>query len=92
MKREKRLTKRERKDQRGSPQPAPAAGQHLHCVACGRHLDSSEFSASPPAAAWLRCAHRTRFAACMRCVAEARRLLAEHDRTGQPVHAATAWH
>ena len=92
MKREKRLTKREKKAKAGPGAPLPGQAQHIHCVACGRHIDASEFSASPPAAAWVRCAHNTRFSSCVGCVTEARRLLAEHDRTGQPVQAASAWH
>jgi hypothetical protein len=95
MKREKRLTKRERK----ALNPGPAAGgqaprpqnQHIHCVACGKHLESSYFD-QPATAVFVRCEHMTEFPACVGCVTKAKELLAEHDRSGQPVRAAAAWH
>ncbi len=93
MKREKRLTKRERK----ALAPArPAAQQHhdhqhIHCVACGKHLDAEQFAAGG-SAVWIQCLHKSRFASCVECVEFSKRLLAEHDRTGQPVQSAQAWH
>jgi hypothetical protein len=97
MKREKRLTKRERKEL-APPRPATAAAprannqeQHIHCVACGRHLDPVHFE--PPATATVvRCQHGSSFAACSACVPRATEMLAEHDRTGKPVAAAAPWH
>ena len=91
MKRAKRLTKRERKAL-APPRPGGAVtDQHLHCVACGRHIDSSELQA-PVSAMMLRCNHGSRFPACVACEAPAKALLAEHDRTGKNVQAANAWH
>jgi hypothetical protein len=92
MKRQKRLTKRERKAL-AAPQPGAisAEHQHIHCVACGRHIDPAEFD-SPETAMLLRCQHGSTFTACVGCEAEAAARLAEHDRTGQPVKAAGNWH
>jgi hypothetical protein len=90
MKRAPKLTKRERKAQSGA-----AAGHdhtHIHCVACGRHLDSAEFSGSPPTARTLACQHGSKFASCVACTQLAQRLLDTHDRTGQPVQSAAIWH
>ncbi len=96
MKREKRLTKRERKAL--APNRPAAAGQahphhhqHIHCVACGRHLDISQFDA-PETATFVRCEHLSEFASCVACVPKTKELLAEHDRTGQPVKTVSAWH
>ena len=91
MKRPKQLTKRERKALNPS-RPAPAAqAQHIHCVACGIHLHAEQFD--PPATAtYVRCQHGSTFASCMECVPRTRELLAEHDRTGQPVRVTGAWH
>lgn len=91
MKREKRLTKRERKALDGPAQPKKDA-PHIHCVACGRHIDPSEFTKSPVNANWIRCAHGTKYASCTGCVEGARVRLATHDRTGKPVEVAPAWH
>ena len=94
MKREKQLTKREKKALKpGRPQPAAAGGHdhHIHCVACGLHLDPSQFDA-PATATYVRCQHGSQWAACAGCVPRAKELLAEHDRTGRPVQAAGAWH
>ena len=97
MKREKRLTKKERKAL--SPGPAvtpPAAGaggghhHHIHCTACGVHLDEHQFDSSD--AQWVKCDHGSDFASCTGCLEKTRALLAEHDRTGQPVKMASAWH
>ena len=91
MRREKRLTKREKKAQTPGGNHAHDH-QHIHCVACGRHIDPGEFGASPPNAVFLRCEHGSRFPACAGCQDRGRQLLAEHDRTGRPVAAAAAWH
>jgi hypothetical protein len=96
MKREKKLTKKERqaitgKGPAGAPRGAGGGDQHIHCVACGRHLDPHEFD-EPACATFVRCAHGSQFACCLGCTAPAQKLLDEHDRTGQPVKAAGAWH
>lgn len=92
MKREKRLTKRERKALEPRRQTQPQGEpQHIHCVACGRHIDPAEFS-PPQAAKVIRCQHGSQFATCLECEPKAVALLAEHDRTGRPVQAAGAWH
>ena len=76
MKREKRLTKREQKALKG-PRPGAATAheqEHIHCVACGRHLAPAEFTGSPATATRLRCrgwAHR-------------RKLLSRRRRTLRP--------
>ena len=92
MKREKRLTKKERKAVKGAGPSNPGhQHEHIHCIACGRHLDASEFD--PPATATVvECQHKSAFPACVDCVSKAKELLAEHDRTGQPVRTAAAWH
>lgn len=90
-----RLTKRERKALSGNPGGGGGGhdhAHHIHCVACGVHLDPSQFSATPSTARWVTCQHGSRFAACEGCVTEAKRLLDEHDRTGRPVDAAPAFH
>jgi hypothetical protein len=92
-KREKRLTKRERKDKLGKgPSGTPNAQRHIHCIACGRHLDAAELTARFPSATWLTCQHGSRFAACVGCSDDAQLLLDEHDRTGQAPRIASAWH
>jgi hypothetical protein len=94
VKREKRLTKREQKALK-APRPDAAAQheeEHIHCVACGRHLAPAEFSGAAPTATRLRCQHGGTFASCVACTRRARELLATHDRTGQPVMMAEAWH
>ncbi len=88
MKREKKLTKKERKAQSGVV--APAQKQHIHCVACGRHINAPDFAQG--AANWVRCAHGTKYAACNRCVPRAMQLLRDHDQTGKPVQVAAVWH
>lgn len=106
MKREKRITKRERKAAEG-PRPAPvpsankakaaAAGgqghqhQHIHCIACGKHLDPQTFG-EPNGAEFLRCEHGSDFPHCVGCADKARELVAEHDRTNKPVRKVAAWH
>ena len=89
MKKQKRLTKRERKaaDEGGSHDH-----QHIHCIVCGRHIDGGEFSASPATAKIIACQHGSKFPTCAACVAPGQKLLDEHDRTGQPVKTAGAWH
>ena len=92
MKREKRQTKRERKAEKGpGPSGRGTEQQHIHCVACGRHLDPAEFNA-PATAVSVSCQHNSRFPSCTGCVEKTKLLLAEHDRTGQPVKVAVAWH
>jgi hypothetical protein len=97
MKREKRLTKKERKVLFPSTQvDAPKAHDHhhghIHCTACGRHLDQDEFETEPPRAVWIACQHHSQFSSCTACADKTRELLAEHDRSGQPVRTASAWH
>lgn len=90
MQRKKRLTKRERKDL--TPGTGGHQQAHIHCIACGRHLDPEEFAAAPPTASYLICEHQSRFPACVECEVAARRLIAEHDRSGKPIAQAQAWH
>ena len=92
MKRKPKLTKRERKALAGGPAQQPAKAQHIHCTACGVHLDASEFEGAAATATLVRCQHGSSFASCTGCVDKTRQLLAEHDRTGQPVRVASAWH
>jgi len=92
MKREKRLTKREKKAQSPGRKPAAPQARHIHCIACGRHLDPSEFSIAPASATMITCQHGSQFASCVSCMVQAQMLLDTHDRTGQPVRSANAWH
>jgi hypothetical protein len=92
MKRQPRLTKREKK---AATPAAPRAGGHahaghIHCIACGRHIDPHEFDART--AMIVTCEHNSSFPSCTKCELTSRRLLEEHDRTGQPVKTANAWH
>jgi hypothetical protein len=92
-KRQKRLTKRERK----AADPTHRAGpnlktQHIHCVACGRHIDQAEFTTSPATATFITCDHGSTFPSCIGCQADSEKLVATHDRTGEPVKVASAWH
>ena len=87
-KKAKRLSKKERRAQ----DPKPRAEKHIHCIACGRHLHAHEFSASPVTARYIACRHGTKYSVCTGCMAAGQRLLDEHDRTGQPVSSAQAWH
>lgn len=91
MKREKRLSKRERRALDPSRAPAQGGG-HIHCISCGRHIEPAEFAGLSPSAVYLACEHNSRFPACTDCQVAARHLIAEHDRTGNPVAAAQAWH
>jgi len=91
VKREKQLTKRERKALK-APRPNQPQQQHIHCIACGRHLDEAEFTASPASATMMRCRHGSTFPSCVACRATSQGLLDTHDRTGQGVQTAAAWH
>jgi hypothetical protein len=91
MKREKRLTKRERKAMSGGG-PHEHEHRHIHCIACGRHLEPEEFELSPPTAMLITCEHRSQFPCCIGCEGVARYLVAEHDKSGKPVNAAPAYH
>jgi len=90
MKREKRLTKREKKDQSGAGHKHE--NTHIHCIACGRHIDPNEFAQASPSALVITCEHKSQFPACTNCEVTARYLVAEHDRTGKPVNTAAAYH
>lgn len=93
MKREKKLTKRERKAAAGGPTGGghTHGEQHIHCTACGRHLDvDHEFDDGR--AMWVACKHGSTFASCTACEPKTKEILAEHDRTGQPPKSANAWH
>ena len=94
MKREKRLTKKERKAQ--DPSPAQAGGGqnhqgHIHCIACGKHLDAQLFG-EPDGAEFIRCEHGSDFPSCIGCHDRSKSLIAEHDRTNKPVQKVAAWH
>jgi hypothetical protein len=92
MKRKPKLTKRERKAlQPERPQQAGHQHQHIHCIACGKHLDPADFDA-PATATIITCDHGSNFAACVGCMPKAMTLVREHDRTNQPVQTASAWH
>ena len=90
-KKQKRLTKRERKAA-GGAEPHQHHHQHIHCIACGRHLDAEEFTSSPSTARHITCQHGSTFPVCSGCVENGQELLREHDRTGRPVQSAGAWH
>jgi hypothetical protein len=87
-----KLTKRERKAISGKGPSGHDHSHHIHCVACGVHLDPAQFATSPSSAVWVTCQHSSRFASCVGCVTETQRRLDEHDRTGRPVDAAPALH
>lgn len=94
MKRKPQLTKREKKalaPARPAPQQHNHNHQHIHCIACGRHLDEHEFE-SPATATLVKCDHGSQFPSCVRCVPKSEALVAEHDRTNQPVKVAPAFH
>lgn len=92
MKREKKLTKKERKALKGPRPNQPHQHQHIHCIACGRHIDEHEFTSTPPLATILTCQHGSQFPSCVECAPVSQGLLDTHDRTGQPVQQASAWH
>ena len=96
MKREKRTTKKERKAALGAVARPPARAQHshaqhIHCIACGKHLDPDSFG-TPGGPDFYRCKHGGDFPHCAACAALAKQLVDEHDRTGTPVKTASAWH
>ena len=94
MQRQKRLTKKERKAAERASAPVGRDGHHhhghIHCTSCGRHLDEEEFDTG--VAVVVACAHGTPFSSCAACAPRTKALLDEHDRTGQPVKQAAAWH
>lgn len=94
MQRQKRLTKKERKAAERGAAPAASGGHHhhghIHCTACGRHLDEEEFDTGVAIA--VACQHGSQFPSCAACEPRTKALLDEHDRTGQPVKQAAAWH
>ncbi len=94
MNRKPKLTKREKKAL-GPPRPAQAASPtghgHIHCVACGKHLDPSDFQA-PATATVIRCDHGSEFPSCTKCLVKSTALVKEHDKTNSPIRSATAWH
>jgi hypothetical protein len=87
---QKRLTKRQRKALEGKG--TSGAPEHVHCVACGAHLHDHQFTGRPSTARWVKCQHGSRYGCCSGCVAETRRRLDEHDRTGNAVQMAAAFH
>jgi len=102
MKREKRTTKKERKAAAGGPvqgglrTAAPNAGHqhehaHIHCIACGKHLDPDDFGEAQ-GATFYRCQHGSDFPHCVGCAARAKQLVDEHDRTGKAVQKVAAVH
>lgn len=95
MKKAPRLTKRERKATSAAQRPAANHTHdhgHIHCIACGKHLDPSDFEPPVRSATVLTCQHGSQFPSCVTCTLTTQRILDEHDRTGQPVKAAGAWH
>ena len=93
MKRKPQLTKREKKAMAPPrpAQPAPQGGGHIHCVACGKHLDPNDFEA-PATATTITCDHGSQFPSCVKCMVKSTALVQEHDASNQPVRSATAWH
>ncbi len=94
MNRKPKLTKREKKalaPPRPAQPPAQHNHQHIHCVACGRHLDPNEFEA-PATATTITCDHGSQFPTCTKCLAKSTALVKEHDASNQPIRSATAWH
>lgn len=98
MKRKPKLTKRERKEAAGGPRPSGAkpqghshGNQHIHCIACGKHLNESDFEA-PATATTITCDHGSTFPTCVKCMPKSMALVKEHDETNQPVKVASAWH
>lgn len=96
MKREKRLTKKERKAQapaqlKGGPQANAEHHGHIHCISCGKHLDADMFG-EEQGAEFIRCEHGADFPSCIGCSEKSKALIAEHDRTNKPVQKAAAWH
>src|ERR1700712_3438735 len=100
MKREKRTTKKERKAAQAvistsgasrAAKPGAHDHKHIHCIACGKHLDPSSFGeAGGPS--FYRCPHGSDFRHCAEHEVVAKQLVDEHDRTGKPVQSVSAWH
>jgi hypothetical protein len=90
--REKRLTKRERKEQNPKRPKHDHGEQHIHCIACGKHLDPEGFDKTPPTALFLQCEHGSHFPSCVGCEIESKHRIAEHDKTNKPVKTTQAWH
>ncbi len=92
MKRKPKLTKREKKAAAPArPAQQPTAHGHIHCIACGKHLDPSDFEA-PAVATTVTCDHGSNFPTCVKCMAKSISLVKEHDASNTPVRSATAWH
>jgi hypothetical protein len=95
MKRKPKLTKRERKalapTRPMAAQTHDHGHQHIHCIACGKHLDPADFEA-PATATSIVCDHGSSFPSCVKCMPQAMAAVKEHDRTNQPVKVAQAWH
>ncbi len=90
-KKQKRLTRKERQERDGKG-PAGAPTKHIHCMACGRHIDPPELTQDPPTATYVSCQHGSKFASCVRCLPETRARLAEHDATGREPRIEPVWH
>jgi len=94
-KKAKRMTKRERKAKDRASAPSQSHSHHhhhIHCIVCGRHMNPEEFEGFLPTGRIITCDHGSQFAACAACELRGRELVAEHDRTGEPVQSAAAWH
>jgi len=93
MKRKPKLTKREQKALRPArpAQAAPKGHGHIHCIACGKHLDDADFEA-PAVATTITCDHGSQFPTCVKCMSKSTALVKEHDAKNEPVRAAMAWH
>ena len=91
MKRKPQLTKREKKALTPRPAAPPRQNQHIHCIACGKHLNAVDFEA-PAVATTITCDHGSQFPTCVEHMTRSMALVAEHDRTNQPVRTANAWH
>jgi len=82
--------------QRGLRTAAPNAGHqhehaHIHCIACGKHLDPDDFGEAQ-GATFYRCQHGSDFPHCVGCATRAKQMVDEHDRTGKPVQKVAAVH
>ena len=75
----------------GFSDPQLSPGTHIHCVACGKHLDPQDFEA-PATATTITCDHGSTFPTCTKCLAKSTALVKEHDESNAPIRAATAWH
>jgi hypothetical protein len=95
MNRKPKLTKREKKAlapaRPAQQRTAPTNQGHIHCIACGKHLDETEFDA-PATATTITCDHGSRFPSCTKCLAKSTALVKEHDASNKPVRSALAWH